>query len=179
MISTLRADTEHDHQIVDDAFATFDLSCADSYGRFLTAHARVLPSIEHSLRLVDALPSWNGRMEALAEDLAALGLPLPPAMIVDAPRSDAEAFGIQYVVQGARLGGRILSRRVGIGLPKAYLSDGHRPGEWRDLLVHLTGALGDDAAYAQALAAARRTFAAFRDAALADAGSRDPALTRP
>lgn len=170
MISTLRADTEPDHQIVDEAYATFDLSCPDSYGRFLSAHARVLPALERSLRSVTSLPSWNGRSEALARDLAELGLALPACMPADPPRSDAEALGMQYVVQGSRLGGRMLSRRVGSGLPKAYLSDAHGPGEWRDLLAHLTHALGDDTAYAQALAAARRTFAAFRDAAFAAAG---------
>ena len=42
----LRAATAADHETVDNAFSTFDLSTADGYVRFLRAHARALPAIE-------------------------------------------------------------------------------------------------------------------------------------
>ena len=130
----LRQATVADHERVDALFGAFDLADADSYARFLTAHASALQAIEPMLLGVAGLPAWRSRSPSIAEDLSALGQPVPaaPAEHVAVP-SYAHALGMLYVLEGSRLGGSVLVKRVRAGLPLAYLSATHRAGEWRTL----------------------------------------------
>lgn len=134
-----------------------------SYTDFLAAHARALAAAEATLA-VHGL-AGRVRMPALAADLAALGATMPPPLqlTLDWPG----AWGARYVVEGSRLGGAMLARQVGSGLPRAYLAAVHGPGEWRALRGEIdTAAVGADEPWqASALAGAHATFALYRAAA--------------
>ena len=48
-----------------------------------------------------------------------------------------------YALEGSRLGGAFLARRVGPGLPSAYLSATHDKGEWLAFQRALDGAAAE------------------------------------
>lgn len=129
-IEALRHRTAACHERVDRAFSGFDLADAASYRAFLVAHARALPAAE-AIGTAITLPPVRPRTPLLAADLATLGVAMPVALGFAPPTGDAAAWGVRYVVEGSRLGGGILAKRVGAGLPHAYLSARHEPGEWR------------------------------------------------
>ena len=81
----------------------------------------------------------------------------------------AGRWGALYVIEGSRLGGQLLARSVPTGLPVAYLSSRHRPGEWRALLaaIEARGSEGGEAWRAAAVAGAQATFALYGEAATA------------
>ncbi|AKM11896.1 hypothetical protein AB433_15240 [Croceicoccus naphthovorans] len=116
----LRDATQAEHGATEDAFALFDLTRRGHYRAFLTAHAMALPRFELAVT-GQGWSGWQPRLPALADDLAALHAPLPAPMI--APRvSPVAAWGVQYVIEGSRLGGRLLSERIPQGAPSFYLS---------------------------------------------------------
>lgn len=163
----LREETRIDHEAVDRAFGLLGLDDRARYGRFLRAHARILPAAEAAVDPAALLPGWQGRTAALGEDLAALGIAMPDTLPFPLCADDAVRWGAIYVIEGSRLGGAMLARSVPAGLPAAYLSARHGPGGWRNIQAALDGAAdGEDAAWrARAIAAARATFAAYRAAA--------------
>ena len=133
----LKARTAAAHATIDADFSRFDLGCRDAYVDFLLAHARVLPAIEIVLAREPGLPQWRQRTGLLAEDLWAFGHDPPDPMIVTGGSGLAEKFGLLYVMEGSRLGGHLLSRRVGRGFSKQFLSAVHLPGEWRAFIEAL------------------------------------------
>ena len=163
----LRTATAARHDAVDAAFGRFDLTDRESYGRFLTAHARALPAVENALGACDGIPAFAPRTELLRADLAALGLALPDPLPLAPPESDAAAFGALYVIEGSRLGGAMLVRRVPEGLPHAYLSATHQPGCWRAFGETLDRAerAGGPGWIVRAIAAAEATFDLYAMAA--------------
>jgi heme oxygenase (biliverdin-IX-beta and delta-forming) len=161
---TLRAATAADHLAVDSAFAAFDLRRMPSYGRFLVAHARVLPVVEEAL--AETGIAHRPRWPALLGDLTELGI-LPPPPIEPLLSSRAGLYGALYVVEGSRLGGALLARSVAPGMPKAYLSAAHERGEWRATLATIDVALrGDLQQIDLAIAGARHVFALYARAAM-------------
>lgn len=167
-VQQLRAATAGDHDAVDAAFGGFALDDADGYRRFLLAHARALPAVEMALTGAadDELPAFRPRTSALAGDLAALGEAVP-APLPFAATGDAARWGALYVIEGSRLGGQLLARSLPAGMPAAYLSARHLPGEWRTLLAALDArAAAADAVWREtAMAGARDTFALYARAA--------------
>ena len=163
----LRAATADKHEAVDATFARYDLADAGDYAAFLTAHARVLPAVEHALADVEALPSFAPRTPQLAADLSALDRLMPAPDMVSPPASDAAAWGMLYVIEGSRLGGAFLARAVPDPLPKAYLSAAHERGGWRQLLQSLDAAAANGGGMwvHDAIAAARATFDLYAAAA--------------
>jgi heme oxygenase len=134
----LREATAVCHRRVDDAFAGFDLSDTDSYGAFLAAHARVLPSAEEAI----GRTLWVGfapRMPLLLTDLAELRLH-PPASLPLRPMGLSARWGTLYVLEGSRLGGSMLAGRVKAGMPVHYLSAGHACGSWQAFQAALESA---------------------------------------
>lgn len=122
---TLRNATMASHQRVDDLFSRFSLEDPADYAAFLKAHARALAPLEAMAR--PDLP----RLPMLAGDLAVLGENMPAPL--PAPhRAEGEGFrwGARYALEGSRLGGAMLARRVADGLPRAYLSAAHEKGGW-------------------------------------------------
>lgn len=163
-IDRLRAATGPDHDAVDAAFGRFDLTDRGDYAAFLTAHARALPAVEAALERFDALPMPPHRREALAADLAALGIAMPEPLPFALADADA-AWGALYVTEGSRLGGIMLAGRVGAGLPSAYLSARHEKGAWRALLAAIDAAVTTPDAIDRAVAGARATFALYAQVA--------------
>ncbi|MGN6270316.1 MAG: biliverdin-producing heme oxygenase [Sphingomonas sp.] len=163
----MRNATAQDHQAVDNAFGRFDLSVRDGYVAFLTAQSRALLALEAMLW---QLPGWRPRGGLIADDLAELGEATPRTLPFAAPATAAEAWGMLYVIEGSRLGGAILAKQVGAGLPTHYLGAVHGNGEWRAFRDRLDAAEAEDARGGdhwrdEALSGAQAAFALFRDAA--------------
>lgn len=133
----LRTRTAAAHEAIDGAFARFDLADRDSYRAFLRSHARVLFALEAMLESEPGLPVWRSRKEALDADLASLGDTRPEPLAIEPITGEAALHGLLYVLEGSRLGGKLLSRQVGEGLPSAFLAATHEKGEWRAFLSHL------------------------------------------
>ncbi len=133
----LRQATMESHQRVDDLFSHFSLDDRPGYAAFLKAHARALAPLERMTR-----PD-PPRLPLLTRDLAALGEPQPAPLAAPAPPSDAYRWGLRYTLEGSRLGGAMLARRVGPGLPRAYLSAVHEKGGWADFQRRLDEAAAD------------------------------------
>lgn len=163
-ISLLRTATAAAHDSVDSAFAGYDFADPSEYRAMLLAHARALPTAE--ARAAQIWCALRRRTPLLAADLAALGasVDLP---IETASGGEAAAWGALYVVEGSRLGGGILAKRVGAGLPHAYLSAVHQPGEWRTIrtAIDTAAAPQDEAWHAAMIAGALDTFALYEAAA--------------
>jgi len=119
------------HERVDVAFSGFDLGNPASYAAFLDTHAAIVLPLERMLA-ERVLPPWTPRAECLRGDLSALGRPVPPPLTIAASGAgaayDGWCHGALYVLEGSRLGGRVLAGRVPDGLPHAYLSAAHGPG---------------------------------------------------
>jgi heme oxygenase len=173
--AALRTGTAADHARLDGLFAGFDLADPVAYRAFLTAHAMALPAVERALDEADfdsRLADWpeRRRTAALADDLAALGAALPDPLPAPALPGPAACWGAAYVVEGSRLGGAMLARRVGEGLPRSYLGTPLAPGAWRHFLGELDRHLATPAEQAEAVQAANAVFALFETAGRLFAG---------
>ena len=126
------------HKQVDEAFSAFPLETRQGYGDFLRAHGRAILSLERTLEnngveaLIDDWPQRR-RSEAVLADLRALGI------AVEAPRGMPPiagagwCWGALYVLEGSRLGARLLLQRLQAAQPAAparYLSHGLADGLW-------------------------------------------------
>lgn len=170
LTARLRAETRSDHDRVDAAFSRFDLTRRDGYARFLVAQARVLPAVEALLDPGGLMPGWRGRTAALRQDLRDLAIAPPASITPLIPDGHAARWGALYVLEGSRLGGAVLARRVPDGLPAAFLGAAHRPGAWRDLLARLDALELSGPELVQAVAGAKAVFAAFARSAEAGMG---------
>ena len=147
----LRAETTPAHQKLEARLAVSGLSGRlDNYCRMLAAFLSFYRPVELALLKID----WQGqdldifqRMKTdwLLSDLKSLGVPVKT--VSDWPRippltSAFEGLGALYVLEGASLGGQVISRRLqgdlGIGSMNGgrfFLSYGDRVGEmWRTFL---------------------------------------------
>jgi heme oxygenase len=150
---------------VDAAYGAYRLDDRESYTAFLIAHARALPAVEARLAGRNVAFPWRSRRDALVADLAALGRGMPEPLPFDLADDEAACWGALYVTEGSRLGGVMLARQVGEGLPRAYLESGFGAGEWRDFRHTLDGAASDGAWVDRAVAAAEQVFGLYRRAA--------------
>ncbi|MCT8001707.1 biliverdin-producing heme oxygenase [Sphingomonas sanguinis] len=161
----LRERTGPAHEAVDAAYGRYRLDDRESYTAFLIAHARALPAVEDWLAAHEVGFPWRSRRDALAADLAVLGRDMPEPMTIDLPGDEAARWGALYVTEGSRLGGAMLARQVGEGLPRAYLESTFGPGEWRDFRHALDAAAMGDPWINRAVAAATTVFALYGRAA--------------
>jgi heme oxygenase len=153
----VRSRTAAAHSMIDTAFSRFNLGDRRSYVTFLQAHARVVPTIEAVLGDETHLPPWRPRTALLARDLDAFGYRLPKPVAQSETWSLAAKFGLLYVLEGARLGTRLLLRRAGAGFSSHYLGAAHEPGEWRAFTEALNGrAEQENAAWLEAVVAGAR-----------------------
>ncbi len=164
----LREGTRAEHERLDGLFEAFDLADAGAYARFLNAHAEALLPVEAALDGVAdrVIADWAERKrsaEVLA-DLAALGAPTPAAPAAATIETIPAIAGALYVIEGSRLGGRMLVKQVGAGLPTAYLGGEQPRGRWPALLDAIDAVLTDDVATEQAVLAARDVFDRFERA---------------
>jgi len=171
----LRESTRLLHQELDAAASGIDLRHPADYAAMLLDHAHALVPLEFRLErsgVETILPDWNlrCRREALKADLSGLGQAMPP--MTPATHEDtmpaftrSEAFGVLYVLEGARLGGAVLARLVvsswseTVRANNRYFSHGQGAGFWPDFLERLETA--PDLVMDDVLAGAKTAFAAF------------------
>ncbi|MCB1884917.1 MAG: hypothetical protein KDG89_13125 [Geminicoccaceae bacterium] len=165
----LRRGTARAHAALDARSAAFDLAAEGGYGAFLLATAGALLPLEDALDrsgVGGLLPDWprRARASALLDDLAALGL-APPAPVPPLPAAGPPwAWGTLYVLEGSRLGARLLRRRIPANAPQGatrYLDHGADGGLWSAFLGRLEAARAGPGG---ALAAALAAFALFQRA---------------
>ncbi len=188
-VSSARARLKHAtsdaHDRLDALFSAFDLTDPNGYRRFLAVHWQVLPRCEAMLAASGAarlLPDWPARVrtQALAHDLAAVGGQAPAGHGDVAAVGPAAAFGMMYVLEGSRLGGAVLARRVEANDDPAcrgatrYLRHGAGQGLWPSFVAALdaAGCVADD--ITACIAGAARIFALFEAEASLESGR--PAL---
>ncbi|WP_082836073.1 biliverdin-producing heme oxygenase [Croceicoccus bisphenolivorans] len=167
----LRERTRAEHEATEAAFAPFDLTVADDYRQFLIAHAMALPRLELGVTGL-GWTGWQPRYHLLADDLAALGAFLPAPMIAPAI-SPVSAWGVQYVLEGSKLGGTVLSGRLPAGVPARYLRPApDMPVRWQAFCAALDAAAanGGPEWMNEVIDSAIETFQAFRRSADALAG---------
>lgn len=169
----LREATRREHDAVDALYSRYDLTRTDDYAAFLARQAAAHIPVEQALDLAGAasvLEDWPARRRGglIEADLIALGATL--RMSVPAPpfATRAALLGGLYVLEGSRLGGAVLRKRVAPGAPTKFLSAPSPQGAWSRLLALLEHELGREADLAEAIASARAVFSAF-----ARAGNRD------
>ncbi|CAN7310642.1 biliverdin-producing heme oxygenase [Aquipseudomonas alcaligenes] len=144
----LRESGEHWHARVDQAYSTYSLESRAGYGAFLQTHARALLALEPALetagieRLLDDWPQRR-RREALCRDLQTLQLPIPDALATALPTDAGSLWGLAYVLEGSRLGSRLLAGRVrqanwpGADSALGYLGHGEGQPLWPGFLKRL------------------------------------------
>jgi heme oxygenase len=143
----LRAATASLHRRV-DTHMTALLKQSDGYARFLLATARAQLPLERALEAANVfaiLPDWaqRSRSASLRSDLAAMSL-VEPVGEVRLPRSDeAYLLGIVYVLEGSRLGARVVLRQLEMSTStdlkgvSSYLSHGQSERLWQTFLTRL------------------------------------------
>ncbi|MBV9527581.1 MAG: biliverdin-producing heme oxygenase [Sphingomonas sp.] len=162
----LKAATDDVHRELDERLSRLDLADRQDYGRFLRFHGRAVPAVESALSsagLHDLVDGWHDhrRSGAIQADLAALGEAMPEPVLAPALDTVGELLGTAYVLEGSRLGGRVLKRRLGQGFPSDFLSGSDCGGSWPNVIAALDQRLYSDALIGEAAAAARRCFALF------------------
>lgn len=161
----LRNATAGWHARVDDVYSSPNLAQQDQYGRFLLAQAAAHLPVEQALEaggISSVLTDWPKRRRAdlIRNDLQVLGLPLPAMEMRPALDDEPSLLGAVYVLEGSRLGGQLLARSVGDGLPAAFLS-ASRPAAWRELAALLDARLLNRKDLNAAVSAACDVFALF------------------
>lgn len=171
----LRAATHGAHQALDDAVSALDLTSWSGYAAFLRMSAAVLLPLEDHLEAAEIenlLPDWRQRRRtsAIEKDLATLGLEARRMTLPQLPSDEASLLGALYVLEGSRLGARLLMRRVSASsetrLQSAtiYLSHGHECRLWQSFLDVLEARITTKRELNQAAESARGTFALFAKA---------------
>lgn len=168
--SILRNETRPEHVRTEASFAGFDLGSHTGYARFLIAQASAFLAVERSLERSGAsrlIEDWADRRrgDLLLKDLAQLNVGavrLQPPLPFEA---EAEVLGGVYVIEGSRLGGKILRNRIPHKAPQRFISADGEPGAWRNFLGSLDRRLPRQGDIRLAVDAARRVFSSFETAA--------------
>ncbi|TCD22252.1 heme oxygenase [Pseudomonas sp. IC_126] len=170
-MSELRARLRHAtaplHAQVDAAYAGFDFNHEGGYVHFLRAHSRALGAVEVALEqagIVRLLNDWptRTRRHLLLADLSELDSPAPTTLPLPELLDEASCWGAAYVLEGSRLGGRILAKRqrqFDPSAPVSYLEHGDVARLWPTFLARLETA--GCSSWPAILAAAEATFALF------------------
>ncbi len=177
----LRRETGALHRRVDDAFSRFDLSVERGVQDFLTAQAAALLPIERAVERCREggagalIPDWASRRRSFL--LQGLDLDVPSLSIEPCGSKEA-MLGMLYVLEGSKLGGRVLSERLveleePFGRAAAlFLGHGAARGRWSSFLAVLERHAPQP--YGQvALGGATAAFEIFETAAVIVAGRRD------
>ncbi|MBB3764078.1 biliverdin-producing heme oxygenase [Sphingomicrobium lutaoense] len=167
--AALKSATRSAHERLDAHFSRYDLSSKGGYAAFLSAHAAAYLPVEQALTrsgIGRLLPCWEEmrRGHLLVEDVREMGMALPSPVPAPELDGDAALLGAAYVLEGSRLGGKLLGPAVGAGFPARFLS--HRsPMRWGEFVAILEDNLYPSGRMDLAVDAARATFGAFFDAA--------------
>ena len=160
----LRATTAAAHTALDAELGRLDLGDPAQYRTLLLAHRYALPELE--LEVTASGAAWSGwapRARQLEDDLCALGVEVSAPPPHASESSPARGWGVQYVLEGARLGGALLAARLPPGAPRSYLGGEHRSGAWRAFQAELEAAClaGGEGFLPEAQQAALRAFERF------------------
>ena len=134
----LRKATGSLHAHVDSCAAGMRLETARGYARFLASQASVVFPLEDSLESAGGaqlMPDWKDRCrsESLKADLLEIGAscaPVRPPVF----RSDAAVLGALYVLEGSRLGARVILSRIVSSSATRYLRHGEGRRLWSTFL---------------------------------------------
>ena len=148
----LRSETADEHAALDRDLGRLDLASRANYAAFLSVSAEALFPLEDGLVAAGVdrlLPDWTARsrVPALAQDLTSLGLPPPERSHPALPLSEPEIWGALYVLEGSRLGARVLVERARsspddrIRAATRYLAHGEGQRLWQSFLVQLEGSI--------------------------------------
>ena len=185
--AAVKAATDAVHERLDAELSDFDLADPREYGEFLLVHALALPGIERALKtgnghtgFAATCPGWNDglRAGALLRDLEGMGLALPPPLPIAgfpvppfpiAPLDGAQAWGAAYVLEGSRMGARVLARRARAGGASAVRANMRflaAPSglPWPRFLALMEVAVASTRDRERAIRGARAAFAAFSHA---------------
>lgn len=146
----LREATASLHAHVDEYMGSFLRQGREGYAQFLAASARAVLPLERALLdagVAQVVPDWpvRSRSAALLADMSTLP-DAPPSYddYEDARlREEAYMMGVLYVLEGSRLGGRVILRMVeaqpirGHGVTTHYLSHGQGLQLWATFLESL------------------------------------------
>lgn len=165
----LKAATSEAHERLDSRLSLLDLARPRDYMAFLLAQAAAFLPVEAALEAAEVeglIHDWpeRRRSAALCSDLTTLGLTPPPPVAVPPIRGEAAVLGATYVLEGSRLGGAMLLRRVPDSMPKAFLGAGN-PKLWRAFVTDLDQRLSSPTDIVAASAAASSVFEAFASSA--------------
>ena len=173
----LRAEGGALHQQVDATFGHYQLQTRPHYVAFLQAHAQALMGLEALLErsgIQRLLPDWaeRRRTAVLGDDLQRLDAIQPAPVAIKRTLDEGECWGVAYVLEGSRLGSRLLDRHAGESADEAvreargYL--GHVPPKaaWPQFLERLDQAGSDSALHPGMLAGQRLAFEVFLAAGL-------------
>lgn len=148
---SLRAATAQAHERLDACARRVNLADPERYGRFLQAQAGPVMALEAALQdfgVARLLPDWplRSRTAALRHDLEYLRLlteSSPAIRLTSAP----QAFGTLYVLEGSRLGARVLLQQILAAAPELkpatrFLSHGSDHRLWTIFLQNLEAKVG-------------------------------------
>ncbi len=166
----LRADTAALHRLIDRQIMPAVMT-RNAYARYLRVNYPVA-SIEPALAAAGVrgvLPDWHARQRlfALTDDLTALGIPRPHTSSIAIRNDPGTLFGWVYVIEGSRLGARLILRAVeAAGDPEMrdatrFLRHGEGLGLWTSFTAALSRIDADEVAITNACAAAREAFGLF------------------
>lgn len=146
----LREATASLHAHVDEHMGSFLRQGREGYAQFLTASARAVLPLERALLnagVSDIISDWpsRSRSAALLADMSTLSDAPPSYDDYDDARLREEAYmmGVLYVLEGSRLGARVLLRMIesepdhGCRLTTHYLSHGQGLPLWTTFLSSL------------------------------------------
>ncbi|WP_222708414.1 biliverdin-producing heme oxygenase [Alkalisalibacterium limincola] len=142
---------------------------AESLAAMYRPHARLERLVHQSRHCSESGLGLSARLALLEADLVELGWPAPPVPDVapDALRGRAAWLGRVYVLEGSRLGGAFIARRVqsslGPSVPCRFLCAPMGPDDRNALLAMLERALEAPAELERAIAGARAAFADYKD----------------
>lgn len=164
----LKTATSAAHRELDTLISALELHHPRDYLLFLEASAAALLPLERLLQQAEveqALQDWprRARAAALHADLAELHGVAPEITLGRQALSPPQVTGVVYVLEGSRLGARVLRERVPRGcMAMSYLSAGDA-GLWPSFLAQLEApAMPWDPL--ETTAAARWAFGIFRRA---------------
>ncbi len=167
----LRSATATDHGEIDSRFAMLIGRGVAGYAEFLQLSIAAIAPLEEALYKANVeriLPDWKerARRASLHADLADLGLSTPPAARPPSLGGEANQFGVLYVLEGSRLGAKVLIRRLlaspGLqSLPLRYLRHGDDLPLWPIFVEQLESSAAVRRSTADAIAGAHTAFRWF------------------
>ena len=175
----LRTATRPWHDRVEAAFAPFDLRTVEGLAGFLIRQAAAHLPLEAELDargMVHLLPDWPERRRsgALMADLDHLGVVAAIEPVRANLPTPGHMFGALYVLEGSRLGGRLLQRQLAdspdalVRSATKYLNHPGAPAGWAGLVAALDAISPTEPQRADLLSGAEQAFSLYYQAALRD-----------